>query len=286
MIFPSRKFLFCLLLLPLASSAQETTKPTETTTPTPAKLDLAQFPGAIVEKVVVPVPAEIFAVLDKLDEPDWSSQIQLPESAPTSNDRTRLALMFGSTVAEGFIAVQAEDSLKVKEIGQRVRRLAGSLGLQEAVQLRANSILDAADDEDWRTVREELDKTQQTVRTEMEQLRDDDLATLVSLGGWLRGTLALTTLISEAYSTDKAELLNQPDLIKHFHESVEKMDEPIRKQTDVSKISTGLETILKALNEATGGDNETGEIPAGTVLRVGDTCSDLLDRYYFENSGN
>lgn len=286
MISSSRNLLFSLLLLPIASSAQDKTAPPETTTPTPAKLDLAQFPGAFVDKVVVPVPAEIFAVLDKLDEPDWTSQIRLPDSNPAGSDRVKLALVFGSTVAEGFVAVQAENSTKVQDVGRRVLRLAGSLGLQDAVVPHCQSIIDSAEDEDWRTVREELDKTQQTVRNEMEQLRDDDLATLVSLGGWLRGTLALTSLISEAYSTDKAELLNQPDLIKHFHESVGKMGEPVRKQPNVAEISTGLENILKALSEATSDDNETGEIPAGAVLRIGETCSALLEHYYFQTAGN
>ena len=36
----------------------------------PEQLDLANFPGEIVDKVVVPIPAEIFAVLTNLVNPN------------------------------------------------------------------------------------------------------------------------------------------------------------------------------------------------------------------------
>src|SRR5690606_41897176 len=57
----------------------------------------------------------------------------------------------------------------------------------------------------YTTLFRSLDATQQTVRTTMEKkLRDDELAGLVSLGGWLRGTNVVTTFIGNSYSEDKA----------------------------------------------------------------------------------
>ncbi|MEM6280458.1 MAG: hypothetical protein AAF733_13330, partial [Verrucomicrobiota bacterium] len=144
----------------------------------PERLDLSNFPGEIVEKVVVPIPAEIFSVLDKLEEPEWKSAIDLPEENETTTDRTMLALTFGSVVGEGFIAVQAESAEDIEKIGRRVLSLAESLGLSSAVQPHSLSIIEAATNRNWEAVREELDATQQTVRNTMEKLRDEELSGL------------------------------------------------------------------------------------------------------------
>lgn len=248
----------------------------------PEKLEIEAFPGAIVDKVVVPVPAEIFAVLDKLDEPNWAAQVHLPEMDRPETDRLRLALIFGATVGEGFIAVEAEQAKPIQDIGRRVLRLAEALGLQDAVVPHCQSIIDSADLQDWRKVRAEFDRTQQTVRDTMEELQDHELSSLVSLGGWLRGTQALTNLVSEAYNHDKAELLNQPDLVSHFRDTISSMKDRTRDHVDVDAVENGLGEILEALSEAEGdgGGDSGGVVSAGTVKRMGETCDALLKRFY------
>ena len=42
----------------------------------PKKITLSDFPAAAVDEVVVPVPSEIFAVLDKLGNPNWKAQLR------------------------------------------------------------------------------------------------------------------------------------------------------------------------------------------------------------------
>ncbi|MDA7598174.1 hypothetical protein OAK81_02705 [Verrucomicrobiales bacterium] len=247
----------------------------------PEKLDLAAFPGEIVEKVVVPVPAEVFAVLDKLDEPNWTQEIQIPEeSRLETKDRVKLSLGFGSLVAEGFIAVQAQDVAEIKTIGEQALKLGNSLGLGDAVQAHSLSIVDGAEREDWRRVRAELDRTQATVRETMTKLRDDDLGTLVSLGGWIRGTSALTSLISDNFNQDKSELLNQPSLVEHFIKSIDSMDPLNLKHEDVVQIRTGLVALLVLIQKED--ENDAG-ISAEDVAAMGDICREILELFYFEN---
>ena len=274
---------FGLFLSPLLALSQDADDPAVPVPP--PTLDLEQFPGAIVDKVVVPVPAEIFAVLDKIDEPDWGEQIRLPADYRPEVDRLRLALKFGATVGEGFIAVQAEESQPIKEVGSRVLRLADALALHDAVFPHCQSILENADKEDWGLVRKELDQTQQTVRNTMDDLSDEDLSTLVSLGGWLRGTQALTDLISQSYSLDKAELLNQLDLVSHFFDSVGSMDDRVREHPDIQEVQIGLGEILQALSEGEGDESTDptgGIVSAGTVKRIGGVCERLLLRFYLD----
>ncbi len=267
------------------------------------QLVLSDFPGALVDKVVVPVPGEIFAVMDKLGAPNWSGELrEISEQVPT--DRIVLSLSFGATIAEGFLAVQAEEAEAVKDLGRRLLKLASALAIEDRVLPHYQSIIDATDAADWRKVRGEIDRTQQTVREAMVELRDDELATLVSLGGWLRGTEALTSLIAAAYSSDRAELLSQPDLVRHFVESLSEMSDTVRAHKDVTALAEGLVVIHEAmaLQAAAGGaasaegaaktvaDSSDGAaasvnaandvIGVEAVKRIGGVCSDLLERFY------
>lgn len=247
----------------------------ETGNASPERLDLANFPGEIIEKVVVPIPAEIFAVLDKLDEPDWNSGIALPPERARGGERSLLALTFGGLVAEGFIAVQARNSGEIEKIGKRVLTLSESLGLAVAVRPHSLAIVEAAGQRDWARVRDELDATLQTVRRTMEKLRDDELADLVSLGGWLRGTNVVTAFIGNAYTEDKAELLNQPGLVSHFRDMIASIRGPVANSPEIRVIATGLARLEAIIAEP-------GNLSEEEVKQLHDISQAMLEEFYFE----
>jgi len=149
-------------------------------------LDLSKFPGQVIDEVIVPVPSEIFTVLDKLGDPDWKAEVGIT-AKPAFSERTDVALLLGATVADGFIAVQAEDKKSVQDVGKNVLSLAGSLGVKDDVIRHCQAIEDAANATKWDVVRQELDATQATVRSKMVQMQDGALAECISVGGWLRG---------------------------------------------------------------------------------------------------
>jgi len=155
-------------------------------------IDLAKFPAASVDDVVVPVPSEVFLVLDKLGSPNWKEELDGEPSANTGN-RAQVALLLGTVIADGFIAVQARDAPKVKEIGQQVLSLADAINVRKAVIARSKSITEKADRKQWDEVRREFDGALQDVKGAMQELGDEDLAQLVSVGGWVRGTQVLTS---------------------------------------------------------------------------------------------
>ena len=233
------------------------------------KFEASAFPGFVVDEVVVPVPSEIFAVLDKLGDPSWKDELRGVKTPDTTN-RYELSLIFGTVVAEGFVAVQAQDKKAVEEIGREVLNIAQSLGLTKAVRPHAQSILDAVDKNDWKAVRKEFDQTQATVRSEMERTRDGDHAQCVSLGGWLRGTASATSVVGKAYTEDRAELLNQPMLVEHFSKSIKSMAPEARSNATVSAITKGLNTIHTAM------ESKDGIITQDKVTTIRKTSEELL----------
>ena len=177
-----------------------------------------------VEDVVVPLPNEIFGALNKLGAVNWKEHVR-SEEGPNFAERPRIALLLGTAIADGFIAVQAEDAPAVKDIGQRVLALAKGIGVGNSITPHAKAIIDAADKRNWANVRRELDRTQNSVQQAMNEVHDEKLSQLVSLGGWLRGTEVLTSVVKQHFSNDGAELLHQPDLLTYFQTRLRAMSE-------------------------------------------------------------
>src|SRR5256714_5682014 len=189
----------------------------------PQHIDIKQL-STTVEDVVVPLPNEIFGALNKLGTVNWKEHVR-SDKGPNFTERPRIALLLGTVIADGFIAVQAEDAPTVKEIGQRVLTLAKGVGVGNSITPHAKAIIDAADKRNWANVRQELDRTQNSVQQAMNEVHDEKLSQLVSLGGWLRGTELLTSVVKQHFSNDGAELLHQPDLLSYFQTRLKAMPE-------------------------------------------------------------
>jgi hypothetical protein len=189
----------------------------------PQHINLKQF-STTVEDVVVPLPNEIFGALNKLGAVNWKAHVR-SDKGPNFTERPRIALLLGTVIADGFIAVQAEDAAAVKDIGQRVLTLAKGIGVGNSITPHAKAITEAADKRNWDNVRRELDRTQNSVQQAMNEVHDEKLSQLVSLGGWLRGTEVLTSVVTDHFSSDGAELLHQPDLLSYFQTRLQAMPE-------------------------------------------------------------
>ena len=189
----------------------------------PQHIDVQKL-STTVENVVVPLPNEVFGALNKLGGVNWKEYVRTDRGS-NFTDRPRIALLLGSVIADGFIAVQAEDTPAVKEIGQRVQALAKKINVERSITQHAKAIIEGADKKKWDNVRQELDRTQNSVQQAMNELHDEKLSQLVSLGGWLRGTEVLTSAVTKNFSIGGAELLHQPDLLVYFQNQLQAMPE-------------------------------------------------------------
>ena len=231
----------------------------------PQHINIKQL-STTVEDVVVPLPNEIFGALNKLGAVNWKEHVRSDEE-PNFTERPRIALLLGTVIADGFIAVQAEDAPAVKEIGQRVLALAKGIGVGNSITPHAKGIIDAADKRNWENVRQELDRTQNSVQQAMNEVHDEKLSQLVSLGGWLRGTEVLTSVVEQHFSVDGAELLHQPDLLAYFQTTLKAMPEfdlPILHQ-----IRDALVEVKPLI------DVGTARIPAESVKKVNEITTRL-----------
>ena len=236
--------------------------------PPPQKIDVSKLKYS--EKdVVIPVPSEIFNALDKLggESLNWKAQVS-PDSKLKPTNPAEIAMMLGTVIANGFIAVEAKDATRVQEIGRRVIELANALGVREAVVKHCNAIIDASKLDDWGGVRAELDKAKSSVSSAMERLNSKDEAELVSITGWLRGTEAVTSLIRQDYKPDRAELLHQSDMLNTFESQFKGMSPKVQGNHKVTDLRDGLQKIKPLIVEPQITDKSVEQINQITTTLV------------------
>jgi hypothetical protein len=245
----------------------------EESTPAPAHIDIGKLPEQtkMIDDVVVPVPSEIFAVLDKLGKPHWEDVLRPVNGTKAVGEQAQIALQLGTVIAEGFIAVEAENVEEVKNIGKKVLTLSDAIGVRKAVLKRSKSITDFAGKKDWTAVRKELDGALSDVKAAMLELKSEQMSQLVSLGGWLRGTEALTAVVSRNFSKDGAELLHQPVLLDYFERQLAGMRPRTKSNPVVTRIQKGLLDIRPLI-----GLNDGTEISEKTVKEIGAIVAGLV----------
>jgi hypothetical protein len=235
------------LALPLttiAAAAAFGAAPTPVRTPPePPRLPPEQLAKAIkIDGLTIPTPGELFAALQKPGKPNWPAQYRPPVST-TYRNRAQIALNLGGLVADGFVAVEAEDGQQVKNIGTDIIKLAKALGVSENVLSRGNSISEFAENDEWDTLNEELEATQNEVKASMQSHRDQDLVILVSLGGWIRGTQVVTAALMQNYDEHSARVLRQPALVSFIHSRVNDISPELRDEPLVKSIGDQLGAI-------------------------------------------
>lgn len=224
-----------------------------------------------VHGLAVPVPKEIFRSLDQFRDANWHA-VQRPEVAgwKSHGDQAQIATLLGVVVAEGFIAMEAKDSTEVNNLGKNVLSIARGLGIRDRALRRSRSIIELADKDEWSGARKEWDGVLSDLQTGMIDLKSEDLAQLVSVGGWLRGTEALSALVLQNYSPERANLIRQPELTDYLEKQLRAMSGDIRGRPIVVKLIDGIQRIRSLI------ESENGAPSQETVRKVHGVCADLV----------
>jgi hypothetical protein len=254
----------CFLIQAVLAMPALAQTPSDQNTPLPSQ-------AKEVHGLAVPVPKEIFRSLDQFRDANWPP-VKRPEVArwKSHGDQAQIATLLGVVIAEGFIAMEAKDSAEVKNLGNNVLSLARGLGIRERALRRSRSITELADRNEWSEARKEWDGVLSDLETGMIELKSAHLAQLVSLGGWLRGTEALSALILQNYSSERSNLIRQLTLIDHLEEQLRATSSDMRARPIVVKLLDGIH-IIRLLVES-----EKGPVSEETVRKVHGVCAELV----------
>jgi len=188
---------------------------------------------------------------------DLDSFQPIPMKLVDSNDlqatfpnRFQTALHFGSLIADGFVIVINERTQSIQDYGRALIRQSRALGVGDSLTKRAASLIDLGQKGDWPRLREELIKTQGDVERAMMNLHDEEMAHLISFGGWLRGFQLALNATADNYTTQRAEGLKRLDVMSYFMDRLDTLNPRLKQTPLVSTLISKLKTVYNIASKA------------------------------------
>ncbi len=176
------------------------------------------------------------------------------------SNRFQTALHFGSLVADGFVIVIAERQQDIQDIGRALIRQSRSLGVGDSLLNRSKSLIELGDKGDWMKLREELVQTQVEIENAMMQLRDEEMAHMISFGGWLRGFQLAVNSTAENYTPVRAEALNRVDVMDYFIDRLETLNPRLKRTELVTQLLAKMKTVRAIVAQRGGSAPTSSEV--------------------------
>ena len=207
-----------------------------------------EFEELGINRYTAPSIAQIFKQLDDL-KPLPFDQLKREAPAVSGASREQKALIFGELIADGFLLVEAEKKNLIENFGRTLLQHARALGVGDRVMRHSASLTELGRRGEWPRMRQELITTQSDVEAAMMELRDEQMAHLISLGGWLRGLEISAATVELDFSPQRAQVLTRPDLADYFASELTTLSPALARAPLFEKIRTGIKALEPLLNK-------------------------------------
>jgi hypothetical protein len=177
----------------------------------------------ILEKIIIPPPNMIFAALQSSGTINWKTII-------TYNDETnytsfeKIALNLGIRVADGFVAIMAENRNDMTRMGKAIKVLAKKIGIGDQILQKTGEI-------------------DSNIINELEQRQDYEVSYFCNLGAWFEALFIASKSLNEKYDPQMAENLRQKGLVDVFLEGFDMLSEKTKEDPLVQLIKEKLTAI-------------------------------------------
>ncbi|MDA3838838.1 MAG: hypothetical protein PF574_07645 [Candidatus Delongbacteria bacterium] len=219
--------------------------------------------------VVVPQPSEIIMALDRLSEVKWKEIVKYNYTANYA-ENYKIALNLGVRVAQGFIAIQAEDRKSTGEMFSISKTLAENFGANSEMFIDKDQISKLLNDGKWMELRGILDGIHLEIKIEMKKY-DPDYVALASIGGWIEGLDVVTRALLSNYSEDASTILYQPELIEHLASEILNIKETNNNNPEVNLINEEMPKIQKLCDMGFG-----NPIPLENIKQLSEISGKLI----------
>ncbi|MBB5037167.1 hypothetical protein [Prosthecobacter dejongeii] len=200
-----------------------------------------------VNQFTTPSIRKLFEMLDGLGKLSYDA-LKRPISRQTPSDRVLVSLGLGTLIADGFLIVQCEKVEAMEDVGRALIKYAKVLGTGSRMNRHTQSLFEHSIDGQWDKLRTELALTQADVEAEMVQLRDVDIAHLVSLGGWLRAFEIATRSVHDNYTPEKTLRLMRKDIAEYYLASLEHLSPRLQANESLKALRAGFQALLPLMD--------------------------------------
>lgn len=204
-----------------------------------------------VNQFTTPSIRKLFEMLDGLGKLSYDA-LKRPITRQTPTDRVLVSLGLGTLIADGFLIVQCEKVEAMEDVGRALIKYAKVIGAGSRMNRHTQSLFEHSIEGKWDQLRTELALTQADVEVEMVQLRDVEIAHLVSLGGWLRAFEIATRSVEDNYSEEKSIRLGRRDIAEYYLASLEDLNPVLKSNKTMTALHDGLKELVPLLDGAQG----------------------------------
>lgn len=204
-----------------------------------------------VNQFTTPSIRKLFEMLDGLGKLSYDA-LKRPITRQTPSDRVLVSMGLGTLIADGFLIVQCEKVEAMEDVGRALIKYAKVLGAGARMNRHTQSLFEHSIEGEWDKLRVELAATQSDVEAEMVQLRDVDIAHLVSLGGWLRAFEIATRSVADHYTPEKSTRLLRAEIASYYQMSLDHLNPRLASHEALVKIRDGLQELVPLMEKPEG----------------------------------
>ena len=257
-----RHFAMLALLIPLIPCGRCATQAL------PPMTEQQRGEALFLDAMSIPCPGEVFVALNKVCRPNWATLVT-PATAPVTTDRAQLALAVGVLAANGYIAVEAQDGQQVRNVGREIMSVAKALGVSQSLLGRGNSLMEFAENNAWEALADELEATENEVKTTMVEQKDKDLVALTSAAAWIRGLEIASGVVLGSDSLQGLEAIRQPDLAAKLASQLGSLPARLKGTSQVTSVKQALESAATLLTT----NGASREESRRNLQKVHDECA-------------
>jgi hypothetical protein len=214
--------------------------------------DIKEKQRKIIKEIIIPPPNAIFSALQSGGKIEWKKVIDYSNGTNYTSIE-KMALNLGSRVADGFVAIMAEDNNNMTAMGKSIKTLAKSLGIGDKVIQQAGDII--IDDKlgTWKKNVAKFNEIYSNIKMELEKREDFEVSYFCNLGSWLEALYIASKSLNMKYDAKMAENLRQKALVNMFMEGYEVLNEKSKSKDIVKLIKEKLMEIGKIIDFPQGG---------------------------------
>ena len=178
------------------------------------------------ENFSLPTPGEMLRAADgKIDIKKLTAALGDPAAVEAGSSDAALAHQLGKALADGFICLYAKDAEKLKANGKVLLEAAKELGADDAILAEGKKIGPLVEEGKWSDAFTAADTFRARLVKSLAQDGDQDIVTVASATGWLRGFGLSAGQIAQDYNGTTSRLLRQPDLAAYLAQRVLKLQD-------------------------------------------------------------
>ncbi len=210
--------------------------------------------NAKVQPVGLPSPIDKFLGLDlalKNETVPWG-QIYNDIAGDAESDSLKaepdICLALGVKIADGVMAIKAQDANALNDCASQIEELAGKLGVSKDQLGRAEKVRADANRGRWFNVFLELGFLQTDILKALQEDGNVQRRTLIVASGWLQGAHYAAGVIEDRYTPELSNFLREPMLVQALIEEIKTLSPETRSAERVKKLEAGLAELLDIVN--------------------------------------